>query len=241
MPPKRKHEETVPGFSNTQSSSARDPLQALELHLLQMVKEFRNNIFPEKIESLSKAMSLVFQQPFWGTFETAAEPDADMGEGDHGSARKRLRIESGRIGTDPKQATDETISTGMRNSLHKKLCLLRDESKYLIACCTSLEVWASMAVSREDEYLVQLLGDILKQAGDIHLRVTKCYADRAIMVHKQAAAAESLKNNSDRVLVVENFKQAVEEYDSRLEDLAGSQAIKIIGSYATLLRELRQL
>jgi len=148
MQTKRKHDSLSKEAKSILSSGRPNPLPPLKLKLDEAARSFRDDIIPARIEYLQSIVSTKFNQPFW---EPVDAPHITP----EGSAYKKPKVDINSLHeqheralvTAP-EAADSTCTYVLNERLEQKLEILKMESKYLAAVCSSLQLREALNTSR---------------------------------------------------------------------------------------------
>lgn len=121
------------------------PLLSLQLKLCNTARSIRDTIIPSRIDYLQNAISAIFDQPFWDNV------DHPYISGDKGLVFKKPKINISDDSKTSQQGTlvpADTAFIHINEELEEKLEILKRESRYLAAACSSLQLMESLNEKR---------------------------------------------------------------------------------------------
>ncbi|RPB18253.1 hypothetical protein L211DRAFT_871873 [Terfezia boudieri ATCC MYA-4762] len=254
MQTKRKHENLTEEMSLLPNGRL-NPLPSLKLKLDQKARSFRDDIIPSRIEYLQSIISTFFNLPFWESADASHVPEAIF----EGPMYKKSKIDINALHeqaertlvTVPKLAN--LTCTELNKQLEEKLEILKTESKYLASMCSSLQLREALNTSRSrgrhhltlisskvmtdrngtDDSLLEIFTATQQQALKLRSCLAKVYEERATLL-----SGRVMGNGNTEQAIQAGFEKALDEYDKRIEELTGCQAVTLIASYVSILDAL---
>ncbi|KAF8436187.1 hypothetical protein BGX38DRAFT_1333084 [Terfezia claveryi] len=235
MQTKRKHENLTEEMSLLPNGRL-NPLPSLKLKLDQTARSFRDDIIPSRIEYLQSVVSTFFNQPFWESADASHVPEATS----EGPMYKKSKIDINALHEQserPLVTVPESANltcTELNKQLEEKLEILKTESKYLASMCSSLQLREALNTSRSrDDSLLEIFTATQQQALKLRCCLAKVYEERATLLSGRA-----MGNGNTEQAIQAGFEKALDEYDKRVEELTGCQAVTLIASYVSILDAL---
>lgn len=190
-----------------------------------------------------------FKQPFW---ESPDPEDVTEGRAE-GPAYKKSSIDINFPPDVMRENSVVALQTDFTEQLEKKLNILKIESSYLAAACSSLQLWDTLSgkrgkcfsivalrsglMCRLDDTLLEVFGSMQQQALKLRSCLAKVYEERVGLLCNQRNEVERDKIGGKKTGV----ERALEEYNKRIDELAGCQAVTLIASYVNILDSLSGL
>ena len=128
------------------------PIPPLQLKLCKAARSFRDTIIPSRIEYLQNVISSIFNQPFWDNIDypyISADRDKFGGP-----VFKKPKIDINDINygvnksEEEARVPDNSTFIHINEQLEEKLEILKRESRYLAAACSSLQLMESLNEKR---------------------------------------------------------------------------------------------
>ncbi|KAF8459337.1 hypothetical protein BGX38DRAFT_1148026 [Terfezia claveryi] len=192
-----------------------------------------------KLDYLQSIISTLFYQPFWESTDASHVPEATTSK----DPMHKSKIDNNNaLHEQPQRAALVTAPesanltcTEPNKQLEEKLEILKAESKYLASICSSLQLREALNTSRSrDDSLLEIYTATQQQAA-LKLRscLAKVYEERATLL-----SGREIGNGKTEQAVQASFERALQEYDRRIEELTGCQAVTLIASYVSILDAL---
>lgn len=154
MQTKRKHDNMTEESKSLLPNGRFNPLPPLKLKLDEAARSFRDDIIPARIEYLQSIISISFNQPFWESVDAPHVPRPEDTPAAEGPMYKKSKIDINSLHRQAEgalvttQGTANPACTDLNKRLENKLEILKTESKYLAAVCSSLHLREALNTSR---------------------------------------------------------------------------------------------